>query len=315
MDATAAARGRPSPATSTCSRTTPTRQQLLQLPRELPDRQPRRVGGLADILIPFPDRQVICSAGKVLATPPAARCTGISPAPSTSGRACSSATTRSRPIINTRDEPHADAERFRAAARDRRGLQHEQRHAAQGRRDPTWCCGWWRRALSWQPAPGEPDRGYQGRQPPVLTPGRRRKVRLANGREAARWTSSVSTWPRPRTSPTRRAGADTITQRVLDLWEHTLHAVDTGNFGLVNREIDWITKFQLIERYGRARPAALPVRRVAQLDLAYHDVHRGRGLYFLLPSGAGRWPGPRGTSTSSRPSRSRRRDHPGPAAR
>ena len=33
--------------------------------------------------------------------------------PSTSGRACRRATTRSRPIINTRDEPHADAERYR----------------------------------------------------------------------------------------------------------------------------------------------------------------------------------------------------------
>ena len=36
----------------------------------------------------------------------------------------SSATTRSRPIINTRDEPHADAERFPSAARDRRRQQH-----------------------------------------------------------------------------------------------------------------------------------------------------------------------------------------------
>jgi hypothetical protein len=32
----------------------------------------------------------------------------------------SSATTRSRPIINTRDEPHADAERLPPAARHRR---------------------------------------------------------------------------------------------------------------------------------------------------------------------------------------------------
>ncbi len=26
----------------------------------------------------------------------------------------------------------------------------------------------------------------------------------------------------------------------------------------------------------------MPLPRVAQLDLAYHDVHRGRGLYYLL---------------------------------
>jgi proteasome accessory factor A len=58
--------------------------------------------------------------------------------------------------------------------------------------------------------------------------------------------------------------------------------VDTGNFSLVDREIDWITKYQLIERYRAKHDLPLASPRVAQLDLAYHDVHRGRGLYYLL---------------------------------
>mgnify|MGYP003693648785 CR=1 FL=1 len=70
-------------------------------------------GRLADILIPFlVTRQVICGAGKVLQTPRGAvYC--VSQRAEHIWESVSSATTRSRPIINTRDEPHADAERFR----------------------------------------------------------------------------------------------------------------------------------------------------------------------------------------------------------
>src|SRR5579862_4748748 len=68
---------------------------------------------LADVLIPFlVTRQLICGAGKVLQTPRGAvYC--ISQRAEHIWEGVSSATTRSRPIINTRDEPHADAERFR----------------------------------------------------------------------------------------------------------------------------------------------------------------------------------------------------------
>ncbi len=70
-------------------------------------------GRLADILIPFlVTRQIICGAGKVLQTPRGAvYC--VSQRAEHIWEGVSSATTRSRPIINTRDEPHADAERFR----------------------------------------------------------------------------------------------------------------------------------------------------------------------------------------------------------
>ena len=79
-----------------------------------------------------------------------------------------------------------------------------------------------------------------------------------------------------------RRGPDPITERVLALWELTLRAVQSGDLGLVAREIDWVTKYQLIERYRAKYDLQLSHPRVAQLDLAYHDVHRGRGLYYLL---------------------------------
>jgi 20S proteasome alpha/beta subunit len=68
---------------------------------------------LAEALIPFlVTRQVFAGAGKVLQTPRGA-IFSLAQRAEHIWEGVSSATTRSRPIINTRDEPHADAERFR----------------------------------------------------------------------------------------------------------------------------------------------------------------------------------------------------------
>src|SRR5213596_2533472 len=68
---------------------------------------------MADVLIPFfVTRQIFCGAGKVLHGPRGAQFC-LSQRAEHIWEGVSSATTRSRPIINTRDEPHADAERFR----------------------------------------------------------------------------------------------------------------------------------------------------------------------------------------------------------
>ncbi|MGZ4554263.1 MAG: proteasome accessory factor PafA2 family protein, partial [Mycobacteriaceae bacterium] len=68
---------------------------------------------LSDVLIPFlVTRQLIAGAGKVLHTPRGSRFC-LSQRAEHIWEGVSSATTRSRPIINTRDEPHADAEKYR----------------------------------------------------------------------------------------------------------------------------------------------------------------------------------------------------------
>ncbi len=123
-------------------------------------------GRLADILIPFlVTRQVICGAGKVLQTPRGAvYC--VSQRAEHIWEGVSSATTRSRPIINTRDEPHADAERFRrlhVIVGD--SNMSETTTLAEGRRHRPGAAhdrGGHRHA---RPEPGEPDPGDQGRQP------------------------------------------------------------------------------------------------------------------------------------------------------
>jgi proteasome accessory factor A len=41
-------------------------------------------------------------------------------------------------------------------------------------------------------------------------------------------------------------------------------------------------KYKLIERYRAKHNMTMSHPRVAQIDLAYHDIHRRRGLYYLL---------------------------------
>ncbi len=66
-----------------------------------------------EALLPFLiTRQLICGAGKVLTTP-RGTIYSLSQRADHMWEGVSSATTRSRPIINTRDEPHADSESFR----------------------------------------------------------------------------------------------------------------------------------------------------------------------------------------------------------
>ena len=82
----------------------------------------------------------------------------------------------------------------------------------------------------------------------------------------------------------------------------------------VEREIDWVTKLRLIERYQAKHDLPLSHPRIAQMDLAYHDLRRSRGLYALLEKrGAGR-PG-RHRPGDLRGQGDPAADHPGPAAR
>jgi proteasome accessory factor A len=77
-------------------------------------------------------------------------------------------------------------------------------------------------------------------------------------------------------------GADTDSARVLELWRRALDAIETGNLDAIAREIDWVIKYQLIERYRAAHDLPLSAPQVAQADLAYHDINRSRGLYYQL---------------------------------
>jgi proteasome accessory factor A len=234
---------------------------------------------LADVLIPFlVSRQIVVGAGKVLQTPRGAVFC-VSQRAEHIWEGVSSATTRSRPIINTRDEPHADAERFRRL------------HVIVGDSNMN--------EVTTLLKIGATDlvlrmieAGVVLRDVTLENPIRaireishdltgRRKVKLANGREATALEIQREYFSKA-TDFIDRRGGDATVQRVLDVWGRTLQAVETGDLSLVDREIDWVTKYQVIERYRGKHDLPLSSPRVAQLDLAYHDVNRSRGLYYLL---------------------------------
>jgi len=234
---------------------------------------------LTGILTPFlVTRQMICGAGKVLQTPGGAvYC--VSQRAEHIWEGVSSATTRSRPIINTRDEPHADAERFRRlhVIVGDSNMSETTMLLKVGTTDLVLRmieAGIVPRDMTLDNpvrAIREVSRDMTGRVP----------VRLANGREMSALEIQYEYLARARDF-TSTNGLDAVSERVLEMWERTLAAIETGNLDKIAREIDWVTKYQLIERYRAAHGLPLSAPRIAQLDLAYHDIRRGRGLYYLL---------------------------------
>jgi proteasome accessory factor A len=235
---------------------------------------------LADVLIPFlVSRQIICGAGKVLQTPRGA-VFSVSQRAEHIWEGVSSATTRSRPIINTRDEPHADADRFRRL------------HVIVGDSNMSEATTLLKVASTdlviRLVEAGIAMRDF-GLENPIRAireishdPTGRRKVRLSNGREASALELQDAYLGRVRDLVDREGWDEPVVRRTLDLWERTLKAVESGDLSLVEREIDWVIKYRLIERYRARHDLALSSPRIAQIDLTYHDIHRDRGLFHLL---------------------------------
>jgi proteasome accessory factor A len=73
-------------------------------------------------------------------------------------------------------------------------------------------------------------------------------------------------------------------RRVVDLWTRQLTALRTQDFSQVDREIDWVIKLNLLNRYRERLGEDWTHPKLAQIDLTYHDIRPGRGLFPLLES-------------------------------
>ncbi len=237
------------------------------------------LGHYAEVLIPFlVSRQIYAGAGKVLQT-------ARGPIFSIAQRAehiwegVSSATTRSRPIINTRDEPHADAERYRrlhvivgdsnmseyttflkvgATACLLRML--EDPHAVL--RDMTL---------------ENPIRAIRDISHDMTC---RRLIKLANGREVSALDIQREYLDRAlRYADTK--GFPPLEQQALDMWEHCVSTIENDPLKL-DREVDWVIKYKLIEAYRAKHDLSMSHAQVQLLDLQYHDVTRSRGLFYKM---------------------------------
>src|ERR1700710_2182470 len=185
---------------------------------------------LADVLVPFlVTRQLLCGAGKVLQTPRGAvYC--VSQRAEHIWEGVSSATTRSRPIINTRDEPHADAEHYRRL------------HVIVGdsnMSETTTMLKVGTTDLVLRMVEG----GVVFRDLTLENPIRaireishdltcQRKVRLANGREATALDIQREYHQKAADFVDRRGG-DPTSKRVVELWGRTLDAIASGDLSQI----------------------------------------------------------------------------------
>jgi proteasome accessory factor A len=233
---------------------------------------------LADTLIPFlVTRQIFAGAGKVLATPRGS-VYSISQRAEHIWEGLSSATTRSRPIINSRDEPHADAERYRRL------------HVIVGDSNMSEYAVWLKVATT-DLVLRMIEAGAVMRDLSLDNPIRaireishdmtcQRRVKLVGGREMSALEIQQAYFERV-SQFVEHAGGDAETDHVLAEWGRVLHTLADDPLKL-SRECDWVAKYHLIEDFRRRHDLPLAHPRIAMLDLQYHDVNRERGLYYLL---------------------------------
>jgi proteasome accessory factor A len=236
-------------------------------------------GHYAEVLIPFlVSRQIYAGSGKVLQTARGAMFC-ISQRAEHIWEGVSSATTRSRPIINTRDEPHADAERFRRL------------HVIVGDSNMSEYATFLKVGATSILLRMLEDPSVVLRDMTLENPIRaireishdttlRRRVRLANGREASALDIQGEYFNRAKRYQETR-GLSPLEDQALGMWEHCLKGLESDPWSL-DRECDWVIKHRLIEEYRAREGAPLTHPKIALIDLQYHDVSRERGLFYKM---------------------------------
>jgi proteasome accessory factor A len=233
----------------------------------------------AEVLIPFlVTRQIYAGAGKVLQTARGATYC-ISQRAEHIWEGVSSATTRSRPIINTRDEPHADAERYRRL------------HVIVGDSNMSEYTTFLKVGAASLVMRMFEEPSVVFRDLTLENPIRaireishdttcKRPVRLANGREASALQIQTEYLERALRYAERRDLSPEEKQALM-MWEHCLTRIEDDPFTL-DREVDWVIKHRLVEAYRARHGLDLSSPEVALVDLQYHEVARSRSLYQRL---------------------------------
>jgi len=233
----------------------------------------------SEVLIPFlVSRQIYAGAGKVLQT---ARGSvfSVSQRAEHIWEGVSSATTRSRPIINTRDEPHADAEHYRRL------------HVIVGDSNMSEYTTFLKVGAMAVLLRMVEDPSCVLRDLTLENPIRaireishdlsmQRKVRLNSGQEMSALEIQSEYLDRALLYAEQKGLPDDEMQ-ALRMWEHVVTNLGNDPFQL-DRELDWVIKYNLIEAYRQRREIPLSHPQVSLLDLQYHDIRRSRGVFYKL---------------------------------
>lgn len=185
-----------------------------------------------------------------------------------------------RPIINTRDEPHSDAGRYRRL------------HVIVGDANMSEYSTYLKvGTTALVLAMIEEGREVSGvdLENPVrsikdvsrdLT--LKKKIKLAKGSE---WTAvEIQKAYLEQAEAHFRRSDDPVTQDILKKWRSVLEKLQEDPMQLA-RQLDWVIKKELIESYMTRKGCDWRDPRVSMMDLQYHDVVQEKGLYYALERG------------------------------
>ena len=222
-------------------------------------------------------------------------------------------TTLKRPIVNTRDEPHADADRYRRL------------HVIIGDANMSEISTYLKVGTT-ALVLAMIEANFLADDLAVGAAGARAARRLARPVAAARASRSptaarsprstcrASTSTGPASSSTTGMGddADEQTRDVLDRWESVLARLADDPM-LLAGELDWVAKLRLLEGYRDRDGLDWDSPRLQLVDLQYSDVRPEKGLYHRLVS-RGRDADPAGPTAPRPPPSARRPRTPAPTS-
>jgi Pup amidohydrolase len=190
-------------------------------------------------------------------------------------------TTLKRPIINTRDEPHADPEKYRRL------------HVIIGDANMSEISSYLKLGTTALVLAMIEDR-FLGSdlaiEAPVAElraishdPTCRHLVALRDGRKMTAVQLQLEYLDLARKYTEDRFGADVddMTRDVLDRWESVLTRLGENPM-LCSRELDWVTKLEILEGYRTRDGLAWTHPQLQLVDLQYADIRPERGLYNRL---------------------------------
>ncbi len=235
--------------------------------------------GYAEVLIPFlVTRQIYAGAGKVIKIGRGARYC-ISQRAEHIWDVVSSATTRGRPIINTRDEPHADADLYRRL------------HVIVGDSNMSDYTAYLKIGSAMLMLRMLEDPGFK--MPGMTLENPRlairdishditcsQKVRLANGKELTAIEMQFEFLELAKRYLEHHESSPQEDQTIA-MWEECVLGLQDDPLSL-DSKIDWVIKYRLIENYKAKHGIPLHSPQVSLLDLQYHHVHSERGVFALL---------------------------------
>ena len=192
-------------------------------------------------------------------------------------------TTLKRPIVNTRDEPHADAQKYRRL------------HVIVGDANMAEVATYLKVGVTALVLAMIEDDYFGDVDLTLATPVQSlRKVsydlslslplELADGRSMTALEMQWELLDLGRKYAEDRgleAVGDEVGRDVLDRWEATLSALEVDPSSLV-RQLDWVAKYQLIDAYRERHSLTWDDPKLAAMDLQYHDVRPAKSLFARL---------------------------------